>query len=55
VDSLNTIHDNLLALGIIAAGVVLALHKDAAVGGTLITLGAAVFQRSASAPVEKKQ
>lgn len=45
VTALNAVRDNIWALFIIAAGVVLMLKRQEAVGSSLVTLGAAVFQR----------
>lgn len=44
VDAINSIHDNIWALGIIGAGVALC-HWDKQTGVLLIGIGAAVFQK----------
>lgn len=46
VDCLNAVHDNVWALVIMGGGIALACCKQPEIGTTLITLGAAVFQKS---------
>lgn len=52
VNALNAVHDNVWALVIIAGGIVLTCCGKGAEGGTLVTLGAAVFQRSSNRPAD---
>lgn len=53
VDALNAIHDNVWALVIIGGGIALTCCKQPETGLTLITLGAAVFQKSKASDVPK--
>lgn len=52
VDGINAVHDNIWALVIIAGGVILALRAHPNEGATLMTLGAAVFQRKSVPDVQ---
>lgn len=49
---LNSIHDNVWALVIIGGGIALTCCHQASTGLTLITLGAAVFQKSVKTEVK---
>jgi hypothetical protein len=48
VDAINAVHDNIWALFIVAGGVALVIHHQNEPGMTLVTLGAAVFQRKST-------
>ena len=49
IEALNAIHDNLLALVILGAGVALILHNQVEAGRGLMMLGAGVFNRQVAA------
>jgi hypothetical protein len=55
VSALNAVHDNVWALVIIGGGIGLTCCHQKETGLTLITLGAAVFQKSAKVNSEPSQ